>query len=50
MQQESYLDRVVDAAAGSYFIEELTEKIGEEAWEILEIRKNRKRRKRSRTL
>lgn len=34
MQQESYLDRVVDPAAGSYFIEELTDRIGEKAWEI----------------
>lgn len=32
LQQESYLDRVIDASAGSYFIEELTEKIAEEAW------------------
>lgn len=34
MQQESYLDRVVDPAAGSYFIEELTDRIGEKAWDI----------------
>jgi len=34
MQQESYLDRVIDPAAGSYFIEELTDRIGEKAWEI----------------
>lgn len=34
LQQESYLDRVIDPSAGSYFIEELTEKIGEKAWEI----------------
>jgi methylmalonyl-CoA mutase len=32
LQQESYLDRVVDASAGSYFVEELTEKIAEKAW------------------
>lgn len=34
LQQESYLDRVIDASAGSYFIEELTEKIGKKSWEI----------------
>lgn len=32
MQQESYLDRVVDPSVGSYFIEELTNKIAEKAW------------------
>lgn len=32
MQQESYLDRVIDASAGSYFIEELTKEIAEKAW------------------
>lgn len=32
MQQESYLDRVVDPGAGSYFIEELTNRIAEKAW------------------
>ena len=32
MQQESYLDRVIDPSAGSYFIEELTNKIAEKAW------------------
>ena len=32
LQQESYLDRVVDTSAGSYFVEELTEKIAEKAW------------------
>lgn len=38
MQQESYLDRVIDASAGSYFIEELTEKIAEKAWAIFQDR------------
>ena len=32
LQQESYLDRVVDPAAGSYFIETLTEYLAELAW------------------
>lgn len=36
LQQESYMDRVVDPAAGSYFIEELTDRIGEKAWEIFQ--------------
>ena len=34
MQQESYMDRVVDPAAGSYFLEELTDRIGVKAWNI----------------
>ncbi len=32
MEQESYLDRVIDPSAGSYFIEELTNRIAEKAW------------------
>lgn len=36
LQQESYLNRVVDPSAGSYFIEELTEKIAEKAWGIFQ--------------
>ncbi len=36
LQQESYLDRVIDASAGSYFIENLTEKIAEKAWAIFQ--------------
>jgi len=38
MQLESYMDRVVDPSAGSYFIENLTEKIAETAWN--DFRKN----------
>jgi methylmalonyl-CoA mutase len=34
LQQEAYLDRVIDPAAGSYFVEQLTEKIAEAAWEM----------------
>lgn len=34
LQQESYFDRVADPAAGSYFVEELTDLVGEKAWEI----------------
>lgn len=33
MQLESYMDRVIDPAAGSYFIENLTDEIAEAAWE-----------------
>jgi methylmalonyl-CoA mutase len=36
LQQESYLDRVVDTSAGSYFVEELTEKIAAKAWSIFQ--------------
>ena len=33
LKMESYLDRVVDPAAGSYYIEALTEKVATAAWE-----------------
>ena len=36
LQQESYLDRVIDASAGSYFIENLTEEITEKTWEVFQ--------------
>jgi methylmalonyl-CoA mutase len=32
LQEESYLDKIVDPAAGSYYIETLTDKIAEKAW------------------
>ncbi|MFT4663665.1 MAG: methylmalonyl-CoA mutase [Polaribacter sp.] len=32
MQLESYMDRVVDPGAGSYYVEEMTERIGAGAW------------------
>ena len=32
LQLESYLDRVLDPAAGSYYVETLTHKLAEEAW------------------
>ncbi|MDR1681640.1 MAG: methylmalonyl-CoA mutase subunit beta [Prevotellaceae bacterium] len=34
LKEESYFDRVVDPAAGSYFIESLTASIAEEAWKL----------------
>ena len=36
MAQESYLDQVKDPAAGSYFIENLTEEMAAKAWEIFQ--------------
>lgn len=33
LQAESYLDRVVDPAAGAYYIEHMTERIAERAWQ-----------------
>jgi methylmalonyl-CoA mutase len=33
LKMESYIDRVIDPAAGSYYIEQLTEVLMEEAWE-----------------
>jgi methylmalonyl-CoA mutase len=34
LQMESYFDRVVDPAAGSYYIEQMTNALGEAAWDI----------------
>ena len=36
MAEESYLNKVNDPAAGSYFIENLTEEMAEKAWEIFQ--------------
>ncbi len=34
LKEESYLDKVVDPAAGSYYIENLTSSIAEETWKL----------------
>jgi methylmalonyl-CoA mutase len=34
LKEESYLDQVVDPAAGSYYIESLTDSIASEAWKL----------------
>jgi len=34
LKEESYFDKVVDPAAGSYYIEELTKLIADEAWKL----------------
>jgi methylmalonyl-CoA mutase len=34
LKEESYLDKVTDAAAGSYYIENLTDSIAAEAWKL----------------
>ncbi len=34
LKEESYLDKVIDVANGSYYIEQLTDKIAEKAWKI----------------
>ncbi|MBE0639146.1 MAG: acyl-CoA mutase large subunit family protein [Bacteroidales bacterium] len=34
LKEESYLDKIVDPAAGSYYIETLTDSIAEQAWKI----------------
>lgn len=40
LKEESYIDKVVDPAAGSYYIENLTHAIAEEAWKLfLEVEK-----------
>ncbi len=36
LKEESHLDRVVDPAAGSYYIEQLTQSIGEHAWALFQ--------------
>lgn len=36
LRQESYLDKVQDPAAGSFYIEKLTEELAEKAWEIFQ--------------
>ncbi|NGP77564.1 methylmalonyl-CoA mutase small subunit [Balneolaceae bacterium YR4-1] len=36
MQEESYFDKVTDPAAGSYYIEMLTDKIAEKAWSLFQ--------------
>lgn len=37
LKEESYFDKVIDAANGSYYIEQLTDKIAEAAWNKYEI-------------
>lgn len=34
LKEESYIDKVVDPAAGSYYIENLTQSIADEAWKL----------------
>ena len=34
LREEAYFDRVSDPAAGSYYIENLTDSMGEKAWEV----------------
>lgn len=36
LSEESYLDKVADPAAGSYYIEKLTEDIGNKAWKLFQ--------------
>jgi methylmalonyl-CoA mutase len=36
LKMESYLDRVIDPAAGSYYIEALTIRIAEQAWDLFQ--------------
>ncbi|MCI5081341.1 MAG: methylmalonyl-CoA mutase family protein [Saprospiraceae bacterium] len=36
LKMESYMDRVVDPAAGSYYIEALTNKLASEAWQLFQ--------------
>jgi len=36
LSEESYLDKVADPAAGSYYIEQLTNQIGEAAWQVFQ--------------
>ena len=36
LKEESYFDKVVDPAAGSYYIENLTDSIAEHAWKLFQ--------------
>lgn len=36
LRQESYLDKVQDPAAGSFYVEKLTEELAEKAWEVFQ--------------
>ena len=36
LQHEAYLHRVADPAAGSYYVEQLTDKLGQTAWTLLQ--------------
>jgi methylmalonyl-CoA mutase len=36
LQQESYLDKVIDPSAGSYFIEYLTDSLAEQTWALFQ--------------
>ena len=36
MQEEAYFDKVIDPAAGSYYIEKLTDKIARKAWSLFQ--------------
>lgn len=38
LQMESFLDRVIDPAAGSYYIEHLSEQLAVKAWEIFQAK------------
>ncbi len=41
LKEESHFDKIVDAGAGSYYIEELTASIADEAWKLfLEVQDN----------
>ena len=37
MKEESYLDKVIDPAGGSYSVEALTKLIGEKAWSYFQL-------------
>lgn len=41
LKEESYLDKIVDPAAGSYYIENLTNSIAQYAWELFMTVENR---------
>jgi len=37
LKEESYFDKVVDPAAGSYYIENLTDLIAKNSWELFKV-------------
>ena len=36
LKMEAYFDRVIDPAAGSYYIEQLTEQLAKQAWKVIQ--------------
>jgi len=49
MQMESYIDRVVDPSAGSYYIEHLTKVLASKTWDLLKQNKFKRNKKKGKS-